>query len=31
MSDVFYWIAITDQEKFRQELRAVMLATTQKR
>lgn len=30
MSDVFYWVAITDQKKFRQELRAVMLATAQK-
>jgi hypothetical protein len=31
MSDVFYWVAITDQKKFRKELRAVMLATTQRR
>jgi hypothetical protein len=27
MSDVFFWIAITEPKKFRQELRAVMLAT----
>ena len=31
MSDVFYWLAITDQKKFRQELRDIMLATTQRR
>lgn len=31
MSDVFFWVAITDPRKFRQELRAVMLATTQRR
>lgn len=31
MSDVFFWVAIIDPKKFRQELRAVMLAAARKR
>ncbi len=30
MSDVFYWVAITDPKKFKQELRAAMLAASRK-